>query len=324
MIFILKPFQQPQFKHWSWVSLCGKDTLDFLHRLTTVNTRLLKVGEGAPGCFLNAQGKILSSFHLWKYAPGEYAFEFDAGQSDHGKTKLFQIIDQYTFSEQQELTDATSQLSCVWMFFDSSEDLSSLHSKLGVSSLLPLQTQALDEEIRVCHHGLLDSGLSWLTLWGRPSRLEQWLERTFPEGTPLSAEGFELLRIQSLLPRIDTEISEEVIPLEVGLRQSIADSKGCYPGQEVIERIISLGSAPRKLALISGSGDLPQPQDPILNLATPPLPIGHITSSIHIPGTDQFLALGLVKKIHAKKGMEVQFQTKSSKNGMMIKISSYE
>ena len=324
MISILKPFHQPHLKSWSWVSLCGRDTQDFLHRLTTVNTKRLKVGEGAPGCFLNAQGKILSSFHLWNYGPGEYAFEFDAGHSHHGKMELFRIIDQYTFSEHQEITDATTQLSCIWMFFDSQEDAQQLYSKLNIQPLSPLQTQAIDEEIRVCHHGLLSPHLNWLTLWGRPARLDQWLEQTFPEAQVLPAEEFEHWRIQNLLPRVDAEITEDVIPLEVGLRQSIADAKGCYPGQEVIERIISLGSAPRKLTLISGTGEPPKPQDPIFNLASPPVVIGQITSSIALSGTDQFLALGLIKKIHAKEGMAIQFNSKSSQDGMMIKISSYE
>ena len=324
MISIFKASNQPNPIHWSWISLCGKDTQDFLHRLTTVHTKKLKVGEGAPGCFLNAQGKVLSSFHLWNYAPGEYAFELDGGLLDQGKAKLLQIIDQYTFSEQQTLTDVTSQLSWAWMFFNPHDDTDSLYSRLGISPLAPLQTQAIDEEIRVCHRGILPHGRSWLSFWAKPARLEQWLEHHFPEASLISAQEFELLRIQNMIPWINSEVNEEVIPLEVGLRGSIADFKGCYPGQEVIERIISLGAAPRKLALISGTGELPKPNDPIFNQASPPIQVGHITSSTALPQSDQFLALALIKKIHAKEGLAVQFNSQNSRNGMMIKISSYE
>ena len=49
-------------------------------------------------------------------------------------------------------------------------------------------------------------------------------------------------RVLALCPRVDHELVFDANPLELGLRAAIADNKGCYPGQEVIEKIISLGS----------------------------------------------------------------------------------
>ena len=63
----------------------GPDALDFLHRFTTVNVKVMKPGDGAPGFFLSAQGKIRGFFTLWMTAPSEFVFEFDAGQAGNGK-----------------------------------------------------------------------------------------------------------------------------------------------------------------------------------------------------------------------------------------------
>src|SRR4051794_28896477 len=89
---------------WSWVTLAGPDTLDFLHRLTTVNVRNLDPGQGMHGCFLNAQGRIRSYFTLWYCQTAEFAFEFDAGEDGKLKNELLAAIDQYTFAEKMTLT----------------------------------------------------------------------------------------------------------------------------------------------------------------------------------------------------------------------------
>ncbi len=75
----------------------------------------------------------------------------------------------------------------------------------------------------------------------------------------------EEARILALTPREGFEFHADgrTNPLEVNLRSAIADQKGCYPGQEVIEKIISLGSPARKLCLLrtdkSFAGTLPCP-----------------------------------------------------------------
>jgi folate-binding protein YgfZ len=70
--------------------------------------------------------------------------------------------------------------------------------------------------------------------------------------TMLENFSSDLDRISKLTPKIAYEFLEDgsTNPLEVNLRHAIHDNKGCYPGQEVIEKIISLGSPPRKLCLL--------------------------------------------------------------------------
>ncbi len=68
-------------------------------------------------------------------------------------------------------------------------------------------------------------------------------------------------RILALKPSALKEFSLDgsVNPLEVNLGHAIADQKGCYPGQEVIEKIIALGSPARRLCRVRSESPLPAP-----------------------------------------------------------------
>jgi folate-binding protein YgfZ len=307
--------------HWSWATLTGPDALDFLHRISTVNTQAMFVGQGAPGCLLTAQGKLRAFFTLWNYGEGEYGFEFDAGQGDHWKTGLFTAIDQYTFAEKITLSDVTT-LECRWIFADA-ENESDLVGKLGIpagAEFGEMKTLAIDEEIRICHHGKNDFGKTWITAWGRPQRLAQWMDRQFGNSQVVSAEMIEGWRIDSNRPWVDRELSDATVPLEAGLIDAIASNKGCYPGQEVIEKIVSLGSPARRLVTVEGSGPVPAVGAKMLNTAEPSAEVGQITS-VHASGNG-FRALGYVRKIHAKEGFTIRMEG-SSATGSIVRISPY-
>jgi len=319
MIRIFKPNASPASAaspstpdlHWSWVSLIGPDAQDFLHRLTTVNVRGLGEGEGKPGFFLTAQGKVRSYFTLWNYRAGEYAFEFEAGQDDHWKKELLTVIDQYTFGEKITLADVTG-LEPRWIFPDPSDPRFEL--KTG-------ETVAIDEEIRICHHGDRDFGRDWLTVWGRPGRLEQWIDLTLTDAQAVSWDELETWRILANRPRPGLELTEATIPLEVGLADGISENKGCYPGQEVIERIVALGSPARRLSRIDGEGQPPNPGETVLNLGDTPAEVGAVTSVSSCEG--KFSALALIKKIHAKEGLPVRFSGQPESTGKIVRVAPY-
>jgi aminomethyltransferase len=307
--------------HWSWATLTGPDALDFLHRISTVNTQAMQVGQGAKGCLLTAQGKLRAFFTLWNYGEGEYGFEFDAGNGDHWKTALFAAIDQYTFAEKITLSDVTA-LESRWIFADA-EGEPNLSAKLGIpadAEFASMRTLAVDEEIRICHHGKDDFGKTWISVWGRPQRLAQWMDRQFGDTPVASAEVIDGWRIDSNRPWVDRELTDATVPLEAGLIDAIASNKGCYPGQEVIEKIVSLGSPARRLATVEGTGPVPAIGAKMLNTAEPSAEVGQITS-VHASGNG-FRALGYVRKIHAKEGFMIRMEG-SPATGSIVRISPY-
>jgi folate-binding protein YgfZ len=328
---------------WNWITLIGPDAQDFLHRLTTVNLRQMTVGSGAPGCFLTAQGRIRSYFNLWNPAQNQYAFEMDGGNSGKWKTDLLSIIDQYTFGEKITLEELTPSLKCAWIFPDEATlarlsqalpHLSPSETQYGFMTV-GAPTNGTPLGIHICNHGQSTYGRPWLTVWGKPELLEQWISLHFPKlPMDLKTTSFaelESWRIQAVQPRVDSEITDAANPLEIGLRGAIADNKGCYPGQEVIEKIVALGSPAKRLVRIEGIGAPPKAGDRVQaidpNTHQSGAEIGTVTTCIGIPndpGTDiKFKALALIRKTHAQEGINVGFLNYPKMRGVVVKIAPH-
>ncbi len=108
-------------------------------------------------------------------------------------------------------------------------------------------------------------------------------------------------RIRSGRARVGKEFypDEKTNPLEVNLAHAIADQKGCYPGQEVIEKMISIGSSPKRLALLQTEGLIDQPG----TLFQDQQEIGKLTS--HCTTKIGDIALAILRKTHLKAGQKI-------------------
>ncbi len=310
------PSQDQSFQ-WTWLSLVGPDARDFLHRLSTVQVKALGVGEGAPGCFLTPQGKLRASFQLWRSAAESFDFEFDAGREGSWKKEILSFIDQYTFSERMSVVEPGPDSGCIWLFPEASE-----LAQLGIDETRAGHLVQLGNDLRVGVQRNSEFGRIWLTLWGPMASVDAYLKDHFPTASELKAEEVNLWRILQLRPRVGFELVEGAAPLEIGMRNFIADQKGCYPGQEVIEKIISIGSPPRRLVRIETQGSAPQVGEPLL-AQEGQTEIGVVTS-VSCSQENQFQVLALVKKMFAKEGEKFRFSSSPEKTALIVQIASYE
>jgi folate-binding protein YgfZ len=108
--------------------------------------------------------------------------------------------------------------------------------------------------------------------------------------------AFETARIEAGIPRFGADMDETNIPLECGIEaRAISYTKGCYIGQEVINRIHSIGHVNRELRSLRLADDLkalPLRGDKLLKEGKE---VGHITSAIHSPTLKANIALGYVR-----------------------------
>jgi len=113
----------------------------------------------------------------------------------------------------------------------------------------------------------------------------------------------DILRVEAGIPRYGIDFSEENLLLEVGLEQAVSFNKGCYLGQEVVERIRSRGHVNRKLCGLLLEGQQPaQAGDP---LRANGKEVGHITSSVLSPRLKRPIALGYLNKDFWRPGTEL-------------------
>lgn len=114
---------------------------------------------------------------------------------------------------------------------------------------------------------------------------------------PASPDILDVLRIEAGRPKWGAELSEEVIPLEAGLRErAISETKGCYTGQEVIIRILHRGHVNRHLRGLL-LGDAPPPASGTeLFRPDDAKKVGVITSACISPRFGQTIALAYVRR----------------------------
>jgi folate-binding protein YgfZ len=119
----------------------------------------------------------------------------------------------------------------------------------------------------------------------------------------VGAEAYEILRIEAGIPRYGVDITDDNLILETGLNQAVSFTKGCYLGQEVVERIRSRGHVNKALTGLVIDGDKP----PVAGskIWSSEKEVGTITSSIYSPALESPIALGYVHRDHRSPGTEL-------------------
>jgi folate-binding protein YgfZ len=124
---------------------------------------------------------------------------------------------------------------------------------------------------------------------------------------PFGQETLEVLRVEAGIPRYGADTSEEIIPLEAGLFFGISRDKGCYTGQEIVERISSRGHTNRRLLPLKiAPGPTPSKGD---TLHFEGKEVGRITSVVFSPGLSAPLALGYARHAASAPGTRLHVTT---------------
>lgn len=251
--------------------LHGPDIADLLQRISTAQIAMLAEHEGAHACFLHPTGKIVAAFTVWKLSGTEFAIEIERGRDGSHLKRFLEFLEKMTFSETYETT-IVDELECIRWFETEFSD--------PVFKMQPMQTGITRERARVSHQGTWPYGRPWLTLWAEPSEIEKLLHLNTQPEDRLDTETLAKFRIEARGAAVDHEITEDITPLDVGMAFAVADQKGCYPGQETVEKIISLGSPAKKLASLSRIDETGSPKifDSLARESQPDSAIGHLTT----------------------------------------------
>jgi len=113
----------------------------------------------------------------------------------------------------------------------------------------------------------------------------------------------EMFRIAAGIPRYGIDIRERDLPQETGQMQALDFSKGCYIGQEIVERVRSRGNVHRTLVGFTVDGPVPAPGTKVQAAGKD---AGEITSALATPTDhgDRVLALGYIRREFAKPGTD--------------------
>jgi folate-binding protein YgfZ len=279
----------------------GKDRIRWLNGMITNNVRDLAVGQGVYNFLLTSQGRILAD--LYTYNRGDFLLvDTDQCQVE----VLLSILRRYIIMDQVEIQKADDQLRAVCLAGPNSRAL--LSRILGhVPELKPLEiVSATWKNGELTLVGGDWPGAAAYQIWlAEANRTPLWQELVNAGAVEVGSEAVEHFRIACGIPHYGQDIRERDLPQETEQMRALSFTKGCYIGQEIVERIRSRGAVHRKFTGFQLAGPLP----PIGSKAqSEGREIAEITSTATLPSDGGHLnvALGYMRRQLALPGNTIE------------------
>lgn len=286
------PFGFFDLSHWEMLSMKGQDAADYLQRMSTADVRKLATGAVTYLAFLTGRANPVAFGYVWRQTSDTFLLWFPAGQ---GAT-AFEHIEKFHFAESFTLSPIADQmLTALWIPAQNRECLAALNSAgepfRAVSGVIAgdIPVVYFKDDVR--------PELVWVTL--KAEQLMPFWEALVAEGGHLVGHRlFEHFRLRAGLPEVGKEISEKEIFLEGNFEKGVARNKGCYPGQEVIERIFTYGQVNKKLLPLTLSTTGPFPAAPYA-LQAQDKPVGSLVAFSENPESlSTAVGLAYIGKAH--------------------------
>ena len=234
------------------VAVRGEDRFRWLSGMVTNTVNDLPLNGGAWNLVLNAQGRIQGDLHVWRDGD-ELELEIAADQYE----KLLAHLERFIIMDDVELAPL-DDLTALGL---TGPRAAELLARLGLPALDdPLtNTGAAWKGVGLCvvrGYGVLAPHYE---LWIKPDQVAAlWKALAEAGATPVGADSLEAFRIAEGIPAYGIDIAERDLPQETSQMRALSFSKGCYLGQEIVERIRSRGSVHRHLRPLELFGELPQ------------------------------------------------------------------
>ena len=266
----------------------GEDRGRLLHAMTTNQVQELKAGEGCYAFFLNPQGRILGDVHLFCR---ENDFLLDV--EPETRESLYQHLDKYIIADDVTLEDATSRLATVAL-----EGPESTAAAQRIGAPLPDKPWA--------HLNWNGTTIANISSTGAPalrffvpvdSKASLIAKFGLPEASPQAAR---VVRIENFQPRYGEDILQTTLSGETQQTHAVNFHKGCYIGQEIVERVRSRGLVHRLLAGVEI--DSTDPPEPDTRLFHGEENAGKITSGAFSPARGKVVGMAYLRRELAEPG----------------------
>lgn len=307
--------------------LTGADRARFLHGQVTNDIKRLQTGEGCYAALVTAKGKMESDLNIYALQD-ELLLDFEPGL----KEKISQRLEKYIVADDVQVVDVAP--------------LYGLLSVQGPKAGAVVQALEVFQDLPARPFQLVkisDGTLGEVYLMQQPriSRDDTDVPKGFDLFVPVDSLGavadkliaaaksrgggacgwqaLESARIEAGIPRFGADMDDSNIPLECGIEsRAVSYTKGCYIGQEIINRIHTMGHVNRELRGLRLGDDLktlPVRGDKLFKDGKE---MGYVTSAIKSPALDKNIALGYVRREANAIGTELMLRTSAGETKVVI------
>jgi folate-binding protein YgfZ len=295
--------------NWHTVlTLAGPDRVRYLNAMVTNNIQGLADGRGNYALLLNPQGHILAELEVYKQ-PDKLLTLSHASVRE----RTFSTLDKYIIMDNVDLEDVTEHVGSIAIEGPRAAVIIQQASGIALEDLPEMAIQEAKVEripcqfIRRSHFG--QPGAEFLTRRDRlPSLWKKLLAGVHAHGgEPIGMHTLNALRLEAGVPWFPEDFNDSVIPHEAGLENTHVNfSKGCYTGQEIVERVRSRGHVNRRLVRlqfkVAGA-----PPAPGTKLRAAGAEVGHVTSAAALPAGGVAIGLGYVRREHNAPGSVLEY-----------------
>ena len=296
----------------AYLDFTGPDRLRYLNAILSNNLKDLAPSHGLVSLFLSAQGQIQAEIETYVYAERIFAISFSSIRE-----RLVPAIEKYIIMDDVTLADNTDNFSSLALDGPRAADCLLALGGPDISKFANLETRDLSlcgcpsRIIRRSPGGIaaIDvivprqySGQMWMIL-DAVARQQG--------GGPAGYTALNALRLEQGIPWFSYDFGDKQIPHEAGLQDShISYVKGCYTGQEIVERVRSRGHVNRMRVLLK----LQTSETPVAGTAlfADGREIGHITRSAFSPVLNAPIAMAYVRREQSPAGSVVGLHSAGS------------
>ncbi len=273
----------------------GEDRARLLHAMTSNHVEGLRPGEGCYAFFLNAQGRILGDVNIFC---SEDHFLLDT--EPETAAKLYAHLDKYIIADDVTLEDATSEITTISV---EGPNAAVVLGALGAPVPETPHSHATWNSVTVAHVDTTGSG--GFFLFAPSTEKESLTRRLEAAGAVFAGAGAaRAVRLENGKPRYTDDFNEDCLPQETQLLHALHFNKGCYLGQEIVERVRSRGHVNRLLVRLAIEDD--QPPAAQTKVTVEGKDAGQVTSSAWSPLAGKVLAFAYVRADWAAPGSVVE------------------
>ena len=266
------------------IKLTGEDRARLLHAMTTNHIQQLVPGTGCYAFFLTVQGRILADVNVL-CRPDHFLLDVEP----ETREKVYQHLDHYIIADDVTLEDFTPRMATI--------------AVEGPKSAAVLET--LSAPVPDAEYSSAAWGARLVARLNTTGSLGFFMLAPIEEKDELSAqlaaagvvegdeEAFRVVRLENGKARYGEDLSERFLAQEANQPHALHFSKGCYLGQEIVERVRSRGQIHRVLMPLQVETKEPPPSG--TKLTTGDGKAAEITSAAYSPALDKVVALAYVR-----------------------------
>jgi folate-binding protein YgfZ len=285
----------------------GRDRVKYLHAITSGNVKDLTQDRGTLALLLSPQGRILAELEIYALAESVLVRSHVSLRE-----QTIATLKKYILGSQVKLEDETDTTGRFAIEGPRATVAVKELSGLELHELPEMATREIEingipcRVIRRSHFA--QPGAEFIArrealpaLWEKARMAIQ-----AQGGAPIGMLALNSLRLEAGVPWFPLDFNDTVIPHEAAVETThISFNKGCYTGQEIVERVRSQGRVNRKRVLLKFSSA--QPPLPGTKLRAGGNDIGAITSAAYSPSYGTAIGMGYVKRDQHAAGSTVEY-----------------